>query len=140
MTPLRDAVDEYIALRRGLGFKLRDMATGLPEFAAFLEQHAASSITTALAVAWAMQPVDHQPSDWAKRLGFVRVFARHWSATDPRTEIPTAGLLPFRTSSGSAVSSTTSPVGGEQALDPIASWPEDSARGRSRAATELLLE
>ena len=46
----------------------------------------------------------------------------------------------FRTSSGSAVSSTTSPVGGEQALDPIASWPEDSARGRSRAATELLLE
>jgi hypothetical protein len=96
MTPLRDAVDEYIALRRGLGFKLRDMATGLPEFAAFLEQHAASSITTALAVAWAMQPVDHQPSDWAKRLGFVRVFARHWSATDPRTEIPTAGLLPFR--------------------------------------------
>lgn len=96
MTPLRDAVDEYIALRRGLGFKLRDMATGLTEFSAFLEQHAASSITTALAVAWAMQPVDHQPSDWAKRLGFVRVFARHWSATDPRTEILAAGLLPFR--------------------------------------------
>ena len=43
-----------------------------------------------------MQPVDHQPSDWARRLGFVRVFARHWSATDPRTEIPAAGLLPFR--------------------------------------------
>ncbi|MBI2187343.1 MAG: tyrosine-type recombinase/integrase [Acidobacteria bacterium] len=43
-----------------------------------------------------MQPVDHQPSDWAQRLGFVRVFARHWSATDPRTEIPAAGLLPFR--------------------------------------------
>jgi integrase len=32
----------------------------------------------------------------AQRLGFVRVFARHWSATDPRTEIPPVGLLPFR--------------------------------------------
>jgi integrase/recombinase XerD len=96
VTPLREAVDEYIALRRGLGFKLRDMATGLTAFAAFLEQHAAPVITTALAVAWATQPVDHQPSDWAKRLGFVRVFARHWSATDPRTEIPAPGLLPFR--------------------------------------------
>lgn len=96
MKPLRDAVDEYIALRRGLGFKLRDMATDLTDFAAFLEQHAAPFITTALALEWAMQPMDHQPSDWAQRLGFVRVFARHWSATDPRTEIPAAGLLPFR--------------------------------------------
>ena len=96
MTPLRDAVDEYITLRRSLGFKLREMAPDLRDFAAFLEPHAAPSITSALAVAWAMQPVDHQPSDWAQRLGFVRVFARHWSATDPRTEIPAAGLLPFR--------------------------------------------
>jgi integrase/recombinase XerD len=24
-----------------------------------------------------MQSVDHQPSDWARRLGFVRAFARH---------------------------------------------------------------
>ena len=43
-----------------------------------------------------MQSTDHLPSQWARRLGFVRVFARHWSATDPRTEIPPAGLLPFR--------------------------------------------
>ncbi len=96
MTRLQAAVDEYIALRRSLGFKLRDMAPDLRNFAAFLEQHGASVITSALALAWAMQPVDHQPSDWAQRLGFVRVFARHWSATDPRTEIPAAGLLPFR--------------------------------------------
>jgi len=96
MKPLRKAVEDYIALRRSLGFKLRDMATGLTEFVAFLEQKEASYITTALALEWAMQPVDHQLSDWARRLGFVRVFARHWSATDPRTEIPAAGLLPFR--------------------------------------------
>jgi integrase len=96
MKPLRNAVEDYIALRRSLGFKLRDMATGLREFTAFLEQKEAPYITTTLALEWAMQPVDHQLSDWARRLGFVRVFARHWSATDPRTEIPAAGLLPFR--------------------------------------------
>jgi integrase/recombinase XerD len=96
MKPLRDAIEEYLALRRSLGFKLRQTAAGLTEFAAFMEQKAAPYLTTALALEWAMQPVDNQPSGWAQRLGFVRVFARHWSASDPRTEIPPAGLLPFR--------------------------------------------
>ena len=104
MKPLRNAVEDYIALRRSLGFKLRDMATGLTEFTAFLEQKEAPYITTALALEWAMQPPDHQPSDWARRLGFVRVFARHWSATDPRTEIPAAGLLPFSSATSPSLS------------------------------------
>ena len=30
------------------------------------------------------------------RLTIVRGFARHWSATDPLTEVPPLGLLPFR--------------------------------------------
>jgi integrase/recombinase XerD len=32
----------------------------------------------------------------AARLSVVRGFARYWSATDPMTEIPPEGLLPFR--------------------------------------------
>jgi len=96
MKPLRQAINDYIALRRSLGFKLRRMSEGLRDFAVFLEQKAAPFVTTELAMEWAMQPTDHQPSDWAQRLSFVRVFARHWHATDPRTEIPPMGLLPFR--------------------------------------------
>ena len=96
MKPLRQTIDDYIALRRNLGFKLRRMAEGLREFAIFLEQKAAPYVTTELAMEWAILPTHHQPSDWAQRLGFVRVFARHWHATDPRTEIPPMGLLPFR--------------------------------------------
>lgn len=96
MTPLRQAIDDYIALRRSLGFKLRRMSEGLREFGVFLEQKAAPHVTTALAMEWAMLPTHHQPSDWAQRLGSVRVFARHWHATDARTEIPPTGLLPFR--------------------------------------------
>jgi integrase/recombinase XerD len=96
MKPLRQAIDDYIALRRSLGFKLRRMSEGLREFAVFLEQKAAPHVTTELAMEWAMLPTHHQPSDWAQRLSFVHVFARHWHATDQRTEIPPTGLLPFR--------------------------------------------
>lgn len=96
MKRLREGIEDYIALRRCLGFKLRRMSERLREFAEFLEQKAVSHVTTELAMEWAMLPTDHKPSDWAQRLGFVRVFARHWRATDPRTEIPPIGLLPFR--------------------------------------------
>ena len=96
MTTLRAAVQEYLTLRRGLGFQLRDAARALLEFVAFMEQHHASYITSQLALAWAQQPTTAQPVWWAQRLSAVRGFARHRSATDPRTEIPPDGLLPHR--------------------------------------------
>jgi integrase/recombinase XerD len=96
MTTLRAAVHEYLTLRRGLGFKLHDAGTGLLKFVAFMEQHRAAYITPQLALAWAQQPSTVQPTEWARRLSFVRGFARHRSATDPRTQIPPEGLLPYR--------------------------------------------
>jgi integrase len=96
MNTLRQAVHEYLSLRRGLGFKLLDTGKGLLDFVTFMEQHRASYITQALALAWAQQPVNVQPAQWAQRLSFVRGFARYRSATDPRTQIPPPGLLPFR--------------------------------------------
>jgi integrase len=62
----------------------------------FLERQAASHITTQLALRWAQQPAGTLPAHWATRLRMVRLFAKHWSATDPRTEIPPLGLLPHR--------------------------------------------
>jgi len=96
MTTIRQAVREYLEMRRGLGFKLHDAGRLLLKFVAFMEQHRASYITTKLALAWAQQPSNVQPVEWAHRLSIVRVFARHRGATDPRTEIPPDGLLPFR--------------------------------------------
>jgi integrase len=61
-----------------------------------MEKHRASYITQQLALKWAQQPSTVQPAEWARRLSFVRTFARYRSATDPRTEIPAEGLLPFR--------------------------------------------
>ncbi|MBP0596153.1 tyrosine-type recombinase/integrase [Paraburkholderia sp. LEh10] len=95
MNTLRQAVKEYIDLRRSLGFKLREAGNALPDFVAFMERHRAPYVTQALALAWAQQPSDVRPAQWAQRLSYVRQFARHRSATDLRTEIPAPGLLPF---------------------------------------------
>ncbi len=97
MISLRKAVKDYLTMRRSLGFKLRDMGYNLRHFVSFMEQQRASVITTDLALRWAQQPQDVQPAQWTARLSFVRSFARYWSATDPRTEIPPTGLLPYRT-------------------------------------------
>jgi integrase/recombinase XerD len=96
MSSLRSAVHAYLAMRRSLGFQLGETGRVLPQFVAFMEQHRASTITTRLALAWAQQPQTVQPAEWARRLSIVRIFARYRRATDPRTEIPPDGLLPYR--------------------------------------------
>ena len=96
MNTLRQALKEYLSLRRSLGFKLREAGKGLLDFVTFMEQHRASYITQALALAWAQQPSGVQPAHWAQRLSFVRGFARYRSATDQRTQVPPQGLLPFQ--------------------------------------------
>jgi integrase/recombinase XerD len=97
MNSLRQAVQEYLAMRRRLGFKLQSAGPALLDFVSFLEQHRTSYITHGLAIAWAKQTSGGQSDTrTAQRLSFVRLFARYRSATDPRTQIPPAGLFPFR--------------------------------------------
>jgi integrase len=96
MSRLTKAVEEYLAVRRGLGFKLRNETWWLPDFVSYLERHGRSSITTALAVRWAQQPQAANPNWWARRLGAVRRFAKHYRCFDPRSEVPAQDLLPCR--------------------------------------------
>jgi integrase/recombinase XerD len=97
MNALRQAVQDYLRMRRALGFKLQEAGKALLDFSAFMEQRRASYITVPLAVEWAKQRCDGHSDAWAaQRLSFVRLFARYRSATDPRTQIPPPGLLPFR--------------------------------------------
>jgi site-specific recombinase XerD len=83
-------------MRRGLGFKLVRHETGLQEFVSFLERKRSLHITVNLALEWATQHTHQTSCEWAARLSIVRSFARHWSATDPSTEVPPLGLLPYR--------------------------------------------
>ena len=96
MKTLQEAIQDYLVLRRGLGFKLKKHPRFLEDFASFLDQAGALRITTRLALQWATKPQHLQQVEWAARLSVVRGFARYWSATDPMTEIPPEGLLPYR--------------------------------------------
>lgn len=96
MNKLRIALEEYLAVRRKLGFKLTQADYLLNSFLSFLEQEGASLITTELALRWSTLPKGCQLSWCADRLGKVRRFAQYLSASDSRTEIPSQGLLPHR--------------------------------------------
>ena len=95
MSKLRTVLDEYLAVRRALGHKLREPAQLLRQFVNFAEQAGASYITTELALKWATQPAQAQRTWWAARLGVVRRFAQYCSCHDPRTRVPPPGLLPY---------------------------------------------
>ena len=96
MSALHEAVEEYLAIRRSLGFELRRVAGYLYDFVALTAAEGATHITTELAVRWAKQPATAQPASWAGRLGIVRRFATWRSASDPHSEVPPEGLLPHR--------------------------------------------
>ena len=49
MNTLQQAVQEYLNMRRSLGYKLQDAGKRLLDFATFMEQHRASYITHSLA-------------------------------------------------------------------------------------------
>lgn len=96
MSPLALAVQEYLALRRALGYKLKLHGLLLPQFVEFLERRGASLITTELALEWATLPI-HASGVWRyQRLAIVRGFARYVQALDARHEVPPDGLLPAK--------------------------------------------
>jgi hypothetical protein len=96
MSKLRDALKQYIEIRRNLGSKLRGVHSALRNFVTFAERENAPYITADLALRWAKEPLHVQPATWASRLQMVRRFAVWLSATDRRTEVPGLGLLPHR--------------------------------------------
>ena len=96
MKQLHRAVNDYLALRRSLGLKLREYGECLHEFVSFLKKHGCSHITNKLAVEYATQRQDEKPVSWARRLIIIRGLARYRIGADPRTEIPPVGLLRFR--------------------------------------------
>ena len=91
--PLRDALEDYLALRRALGFRLATAGRLLGQFADWLEARGASTITTADALAWAVLPAGASPAWQAIRLAAVRGFAAYLHGTDPSAEVPPAGLI-----------------------------------------------
>lgn len=94
MNTLAAHLDNYLKLRRQLGFKLRVAGILLRNFVRFAQKKGACVLTTTLALEWATQPLHIKPIQKANRLGMVRRFAKYLSAIDLRTEVPAQKLLP----------------------------------------------
>jgi len=94
MSDLAVHLDDYLRLRRGLGFKLVFPGQVLPQFVAYLEAAGAATVTVEAAIAWAGLPEGVQPISLAHRLGAVRGFARYLATIDPSTEVPPCGIWP----------------------------------------------
>jgi integrase len=94
MNNLQNAVNDYLTLRRGLGFKLGRIETHLRKFVVFMAGKKTTRITAALALEFAVEAAKLAPCTKGYRLSAVRGFARHHLATDAATEIPPPGLLP----------------------------------------------
>lgn len=95
MTRLSKAIQEYLAMRYQLGYKLRRTTSVLNSFAAYAKLKKVSHITTKIALEYATQNYNAAPPSWASRLGIIRQFALHMRLLDPLTEVPPLYLLPY---------------------------------------------
>lgn len=97
MSRLRTAAEDYLTMRRTLGFKLTSQGRLLLEFIDYCEQHQLDQVHADVALRWATNPANGGQDRvyHARRLMVVRIFARHLAAIDPATEIPPTDVLPY---------------------------------------------
>ena len=83
MNPLHQRVEDYLTVRRALGFKLAAHGPLLEDFIDDLDRAGASMLTTDAALAWAIKPQGVQRYRWKQRLSVIRGFAIYMHALDP---------------------------------------------------------
>jgi integrase/recombinase XerD len=98
VSALRARAEEYLAMRRTLGFKLTTQGRHLMSFVRFCEERSADHVTADLALEWATRTAKGSGDEvyQARRLDAVRIFARHLQALDPATEVPPGDVLSRR--------------------------------------------
>jgi integrase len=96
MIPLREALNDYLTMRRALGYKLQRAEKLLTQFIEFVEANGSEPLTTDLALAWATLAAHATTEWWSGRLTVVRGFATYLRTIHPETEVPATELLPGR--------------------------------------------
>lgn len=91
--PLRDSLEDYLALRRALGFRLKTAGRLPGQFAGWLEDRGTSTITTADALERATLPAGASQAWQSIRLSMVRGLAACLHGTDPSVQVPPPGLI-----------------------------------------------
>ncbi len=93
---LREALADYLAVRRALGYRLARPEKLLNQFLDYLEQLGMDIVTVELALSWARLPAGGDVNWWAHRLSAVRGFSTYLHTLDPAHEVPATDLLPWR--------------------------------------------
>ena len=96
MSTLSGHVEDYLRLRRSLGYKLEQAGYLLPNLVGYLEAAGSPTLTTELAISWARLAVNARPNHWAARLSVARGFARYLQTIEPATEVPPPAVFPAR--------------------------------------------
>lgn len=94
--PLRESLDDYLTMRRALGYRLARPEKLLNQFLDHLGDVDAGGVTVDAALAWACLPAAGNGNWWAYRLSVVRGFAAYLHAFDPTVEVPATDLLPWQ--------------------------------------------
>jgi integrase/recombinase XerD len=94
--PLRDALGDYLRMRRALGYRLVRPEKLLTQFLDHLDATGSETVTVEAALAWSCSPTGGDVNWWAYRLSVVRGFAVYLHTLDPAMEVPATDLLPWR--------------------------------------------
>jgi integrase/recombinase XerD len=94
VSTLGEHAQNYLTVRRALGFKLVGEGQLLAEFVACADAAGQRTITTQFAVQWARLPASGSLNYLSRRLRAVRGFARYLHVLDAACEIPPLELLP----------------------------------------------
>lgn len=96
MTGLEDALQDYLAVRRSMGFKLLRAEKLLGQFVDHCGAVGADVVTADVALQWATLPEDASRSWVCHRLCVARGFSRHLALIDERNHIVPTNLVPHR--------------------------------------------
>ncbi len=94
MSPLRQELDRYLAIRRSLGFDLGTAARILRRFVEFADAQGVDYVSSDLFLRWQQSYGQAGRQTWAARFGVVRLFAQWLHGLDPAHEAPPRGLIP----------------------------------------------
>jgi integrase len=95
-TKLQGRVDDYVAERRRLGFKLHSSGMALSSFARYVVSvRHQGPLTVKLMADWARldKTQSHAPGTWARRLKLLKPFTRWLRQFEPLTEVPDESIF-----------------------------------------------
>lgn len=93
---LRAAAEEYLALRRRLGFEMSKPGFLVRRFAEYCDQTGIGVVTTRAVLDWVLLVQPAAPSYRWLRLNAVRGFAGYLHVLNPAHQVPPPDLVPYR--------------------------------------------